>query len=201
MDKKYEMDRRSLLKGSTAAAAVAAVSAEQLFNFATAWAQSAPFKPEANAKINVLRWRRFVEAEDKAFMAMVEAFQKATGVAVSISNESFDDIQPKASVAANTGQGLDMVWGLYSLPHLFPEKCLDVSDVANYLGNKYGGWVPSAEQYGKSGNKWINTQIIADVGTDVTSVTDAPGTGTFRYRVMAYNDVESAWSAWTQVTN
>ena len=31
-------------------------------------------------------------------------------------------MQPKASVAANTGQGLDMVWGLYSLPHLFPQS-------------------------------------------------------------------------------
>ena len=155
MDQTYEMNRRALLKGSTALAATAAVSAEQLFNFATAWAQAAPFKPEPNARINVLRWRRFVEAEDAAFMKMVDAFQKATGVTVNISNESFDDIQPKASVAANTGQGLDMVWGLYSLPHLFPEKCLDVTDVANYLGGKYGGWVPSAEKYGRSGNKWI----------------------------------------------
>jgi multiple sugar transport system substrate-binding protein len=155
MDQTYEMNRRALLKGSTALAATAAVSAEQLFNFATAWAQAAPFKPEPNARINVLRWRRFVEAEDAAFMKMVDAFQKATGVTVNISNESFDDIQPKASVAANTGQGLDMVWGLYSLPHLFPEKCLDVTDVANYLGQKYGGWVPSAEKYGRSGNKWI----------------------------------------------
>jgi multiple sugar transport system substrate-binding protein len=155
MDQTCEMNRRALLKGSTAAVAAATVSAEHLFNFATAWAQAAPFKPEPNARINVLRWRRFVEAEDVAFMKMVEAFQKATGVTVNISNESFDDIQPKASVAANTGQGLDMVWGLYSLPHLFPDKCLDVTDVANYLGGKYGGWVPSAEKYGRSGNKWI----------------------------------------------
>ncbi|MCW5681756.1 MAG: carbohydrate ABC transporter substrate-binding protein [Xanthobacteraceae bacterium] len=164
MDKKFEMDRRSLLKGSAAAAAITAVGADQLLNYATAWAQAAPWKPEKGAKINVLRWRRFVEAEDKAFMAMVDAFQKATGVGVNISNESFDDIQPKASVAANTGQGLDMVWGLYSLPHLFPEKCLDVTDVANYLGKKYGGWFPSAEAYGKSKNKWICIPVATTGG-------------------------------------
>ena len=35
-----------------------------------------------------------------------------------------------------------MVWGLYSLPHLFPDKCMDMTDVANYLGKKYGGWTP-----------------------------------------------------------
>ena len=68
-------------------------------------------------------------------------------------------MQPKASVAANTGAGQDIFWGLYSLPHLFPQKVLDVSDVAEYLGKKYGGWVPSAEAYGKSGDKWIAIPI------------------------------------------
>jgi len=149
-------DRRSFLKGSAAAlAAGSAITADQLATMATAWAQAAPWKPEARAKLNVLRWKRFVEAEDQAFMAMVQAFTKASGVEINVTNESYEDVQPKASVAANTGQGLDMVWGLYSLPHLFPEKCLDVSDVANYLGKKYGGWAPSAEAYGKSKNKWI----------------------------------------------
>ena len=61
----------------------------------------------------------------------------------------------KASVAANTNQGPDMFWGLYSLPHLFPTKLVEVTDVANYLGKKYGGWVATAETYGKSGGKWI----------------------------------------------
>ena len=64
-------------------------------------------------------------------------------------------MQPKASVAANTGTGPDLFWGLYSLPHLFPQKCMDVTDVADYLGKKYGGWVDSAVKYGHSGNKWI----------------------------------------------
>jgi len=149
-------DRRSFLQGSAAAlAAGSAITADQLATMATAWAQTAPWKPEARAKLNVLRWKRFVEAEDQAFMAMVQAFTKATGVEINVTNESYEDVQPKASVAANTGQGLDMVWGLYSLPHLFPQKCLDVSDVANYLGKKYGGWAPSAEAYGKSKGKWI----------------------------------------------
>lgn len=157
--------RRSVLKGGAATIAAAAMtSADQLLNFAHAWAQSAPWKAEKGAKINLLRWKRFVEAEDKAFMDMIAAFTKATGVEVNVSNESYDDLQPKASVAANTGQGLDMVWGLYSLPHLFPSKCIDVTDVADYLGKKYGGWASSAELYGKSGNKWIGIPVAATGG-------------------------------------
>lgn len=156
----FSTDRRRLLKGSAGAlAAAATMSADQLFGYAKAWAQTAPWKPEAGASINMLRWKRFVEAEDVAFMKIVDAFSKATGVKINISNESYDDIQPKASVAANTGQGLDMVWGLYSLPHLFPEKCLDMADVANYLGGKYGGWAASAEAYAKTGNKWVGIPV------------------------------------------
>ena len=145
-------ERRSILKGG---AALGLASAATLADFAKAWAQASPFKPEPNARLNLLRWKRFVEAEDAQFMKLVAAFEGATGAKVNVTNESYDDIQPKASVVANTGQGLDMVWGLYSLPHLFPEKCLDVTDVADYLGKQHGGWVASGEKYGKSGNKWI----------------------------------------------
>src|ERR1022692_2501394 len=49
--------------------------------------------------------------------------------------------------------------GLYSLPHLFPQKCVDVTDVADYLGKKYGGWVASAQKYGMSGKKWIAVPV------------------------------------------
>src|SRR5688572_1990496 len=131
-------DRRTLIKGGTAFAAASMLSGEALLNWASAWAQAAPWKPEKGAKINLMRWRRFVQAEDEAFVKMINAFKTATGVDVVVTNESFEDIQPKASVTANTGQGLDMVWGLYSLPHLFPAKCMDLTDVANYLGKKYG---------------------------------------------------------------
>ncbi len=54
----------------------------------------------------------------------------------------------------------------------------------------------------KSGGSWINSQVIATVGADVTTTNDAPGSGTFRYRVQAFNGVgDSAWSSWTQIKN
>jgi multiple sugar transport system substrate-binding protein len=158
-------DRRSLIKGgATMLAAAATMSSEQLLGYAKAWAQNSQWKPEAGAKINLLRWKRFVEAEDVAFMKIVDAFQKATGVTINVSNESYDDIQPKASVAANTGQGLDMVWGLYTLPFLFPNKCVDMTDVADYLGKKCGGWTASGEAYGKLDGKWIGIPVAATGG-------------------------------------
>jgi multiple sugar transport system substrate-binding protein len=147
------LNRRTVLK---AGAALGAAGTANLLAWAQAWAQSSPFKPEKGAKLQLLRWKRFVQSEEDSFNALVDAFNKATGCEVKILNESLDDVQPKASVAANTNQGPDLFWGLYSLPHLFPAKCMEVTDVANYLGKKYGGWVPTAEVYGKGpGGKWI----------------------------------------------
>jgi multiple sugar transport system substrate-binding protein len=69
-------------------------------------------------------------------------------------------MQPKALVTANIGAGPDLFWGGYSLLRLFPQKCVDVSDVAEYLGKKYGGWAANAIAYGKGrGDKWIGLPI------------------------------------------
>jgi multiple sugar transport system substrate-binding protein len=153
-------NRRALMKGGLAITATGALTGPALLEWAKAWAQTAPWKPEPAAQLSMLRWKYFVQAEDDAFVALIDAFTKATSVKVSIARESYEDVQPKASVAANTGAGPDLFWGLYSLPHLFPQKCIDVTDVADYLGKKYGGWVPSAEAYGKgSGSRWIDIPI------------------------------------------
>lgn len=152
--------RRSVLKGGTALAAGAVLAGSDLLGFARAWAATQPFKPEDGAKLQILRWKRFIQSEEDAFVALVDAYTKATGIEVEFFSESLDDVQPKASVAANVGSGPDLVWGLYSLPHLFPEKCIDVTDVADYLGGKYGGWVPAAETYGTNADgKWIAIPI------------------------------------------
>ena len=151
--------RRDALKAGGALAGAGALEATRLAAFAQAWAQTNPWKPEKGAKIQLLRWKRFVQSEEDGFMALVAAFTKATGVPVTVLNESLDDVQPKASVAANTGQGPDIFWGLYSLPHLFPAKCVDVTDVAEYLGKKYGGWDNAALVYGKSKGRWIDIPV------------------------------------------
>src|SRR3974390_1149508 len=131
--------RRTLAKAARGAAAASSLIGPALLDWAKAWAQAAPWKPEKGAKLSMLRWKYFVQSEDAASVKLLDAIRKATGVPVQISRESYEHVQPKASVAANTGTGPDLFSGLYSLPHLFPQKCMDVTDVANYLGKKYGG--------------------------------------------------------------
>ena len=42
----------------------------------------APWKPEKGAKLSMLRWKYFVQSEDDAFVKLIDAFTKATGVKV-----------------------------------------------------------------------------------------------------------------------
>ena len=73
-----DFTRRTLLQGGTALAAAGALTGPALLDFAKAWAQAAPWKAEKGAKLTVMRWKRFVPAEDEAFNAMVAAFKTAT---------------------------------------------------------------------------------------------------------------------------
>jgi multiple sugar transport system substrate-binding protein len=168
----FNPSRRGVLQGAAAAGLGASTN---LLAFAQAWAQASQWKPEPNATVKLMRWKRFLQQEEDAFVKMIDAFQKATGVKVEVTNESFDDIQPKASVSANTGVGPDIVWPLHSTPHLFPDKLLPLNDVADYLGKKYGGWVPVAEAYGKSKGNWISLPIAINGGY-------------INYRIKAMND-------------
>src|SRR5437763_2579480 len=108
----HDFTRRSLLQGGTALATAGALTGPALLEFAKAWAQSAPWKAEPGAKLTVMRWKRFVQAEDDAFNAMVAAFKEATGTDMKVFSESFEYLLTKESVAANTGSGLDMARGM-----------------------------------------------------------------------------------------
>jgi multiple sugar transport system substrate-binding protein len=46
--------------------------------------------------------------------------------------------------------------------NLYPEKLLDVTDLAEYLGKKYGGWYPACEAYLRpDGKTWIGVALGA----------------------------------------
>jgi multiple sugar transport system substrate-binding protein len=62
-------------------------------------------------------------------------------------------------VAANVGSGPDVVLGWFDDPQQYPDKLNDVSDLANYLGGKYGGWYDVCKKYGTHNGKWIGIPL------------------------------------------
>src|SRR5579863_8721421 len=146
-----EISRRGLLGAGVAAAGVSLLGSARAVAGPT-W--NGP-PPEAGAQIRVLRWKQFIQAEFDSFVANTKKFTEQTGVKVRVDAESWDDLRPKAAVAANVGAGPDIIMGTLDDPFKFSEKLLDLTDVAEYLGAKYGGWYPIARKYGTLNNRWI----------------------------------------------
>jgi multiple sugar transport system substrate-binding protein len=56
---------------------------------------------------------------------------------------------------ASVGAGHDLVSGWHDDPHIYPDKLLEVTDICEYLGKKYGGWESVCHKYAKRNGKWI----------------------------------------------
>jgi multiple sugar transport system substrate-binding protein len=113
--------------------------------------------PEAGATLRVIRPTKFVDPDETVWNENTAKFSKASGVAVRTDFVGWEDIRAQVAVAARTGAGPDVVVGWANDPHLYTDKILDMTELATYLGKKYGGWMPLAEIYGKQHgtSKWI----------------------------------------------
>jgi multiple sugar transport system substrate-binding protein len=148
------VERRDVLK---AAAATATVGPMIWVKEASAqWSNA----PEKGAKLRVLRWSQFVQGDIDQYLANVKKFQDKYGIEVRVDRELWNDVTPKAAVAANTGAGPDIILSTNDDANLYPEKLVDVTDLCTYLGKKYGGFYPVCEPYLKpDGKKWIGVPL------------------------------------------
>jgi multiple sugar transport system substrate-binding protein len=151
-------NRRKFLKKTSAAAGAAALPMLWTGTANAQWAN----QPEKGAKLRVLRWSRFVQGDIDAYMANVKKFTEKTGIEVRVDNEGWEDVRPKAAVAANTGAGPDIILSTNDDANLYPDKLLDVTDLCTYLGKKYGGWFPACEAFNRpDGKRWIAVPLGA----------------------------------------
>jgi multiple sugar transport system substrate-binding protein len=130
----------------------------------TADVQPPNLQIEQGASLRVLRPSKFVDGDEVLFRENTAKFTEQTGVDVRIDIEGWEDLRPKTAVSANVGSGPDIVLAWSDDPHKFSDKCLDLTDVATYLGQKYGGWYPLAERYGTEEGRWIAMPIGASGG-------------------------------------
>jgi multiple sugar transport system substrate-binding protein len=146
------VDRRDFLKISTGLVAGAAGEAAP----ATTW------QPEKGARLHVLRWKAFVQGDEDAWLKNTAEFARRTGVEVQVESESWEEVRPRAAVAAGAGEGPDIVLSTFDDASFYPEKLLEVTDLAEYLGRKYGGWYEVCRRYLQpDGRRWIGVPLGA----------------------------------------
>src|SRR6476469_5253929 len=149
-----DMARRDTLK-ALGAGVLAASGALLLPGSATGATRELRYTPEKGAQLRFLRWKRFVQGDEDQWLANTRKFTEQTGVAVQVESVNLEDLAPKAAMSANLGAGPDLVMGSYGQPQLYPDKCLDLTELANYLGNKYGGWYDAVKAYCTTDGHWI----------------------------------------------
>jgi len=109
------ISRRDVLR--TGAGLAAGVAGASLLGGAPVFAQAAPkYEPEKGATLRLLRWAPFVKGDEDQWIANTKKFTEATGVEVRIDKESWEDIRPKAAVAANVGSGPDLMLVWFECP-------------------------------------------------------------------------------------
>lgn len=163
----FLITRRDGLKLTAASAATLALVEE-------ARAQQIPTQPadpprlpiESGASLRMIRPVRFVEPDETFFRANAERFSQQFNVPVRIDFVGWEDIRPQTAVLAQTGAGPDVVIGWGDDPHIYADKLVELTDIAEYLGRKYGGWQFLAEKFGKrhGTDTWISIPLGGSTG-------------------------------------
>jgi multiple sugar transport system substrate-binding protein len=124
------------------------------------------YKLEKGAELRVLRPAKFIDPDEVYWRENTKKYTEATGIPVRVDFVSWEDIRPQTAVVANTGAGPDIVIGFSSDPQIYASKIADMTDLADYLGAKYGGWQELAVLYGTKWKtkEWISIPIGGGAG-------------------------------------
>ena len=147
--------RRTLQVGAGALAGAGLIrprwagAQQQQQSYAVADVSPPDLKIEDGATLRVTRPSKFVDGDQRLFEENTKKFTEQTGVNVQIEYEAWEDLRPKTAVAANVGSGPDVVLGWLDDPHQFSDKLLDLTEVAEYIGEKYGGWLDAIKAFGQ----------------------------------------------------
>jgi len=163
MTQNNDFTRRDFIKVTGGGLAGAALLSSPLGSLTQkAFAATPPdLKIEKGAELSVLRWSVFVGGDKDLWEANSRKWEKATGCTVKSEYISWEDVRPKAAMSAAVGAGPDLVLGWHDDPHLYPDKLVDLTDIAEYLGAKYGGWENACVKYGTKDGRWIAVPIGA----------------------------------------
>ena len=108
-----------------------------------------------STQLRLLQWSHFIPAADKVFDAQAAEFGKQAGVEVQIERINQNDIQTRVTAAVQSGSGPDIIIMANNHPLLYESALADVSDVAEAIAGKQGGWYDYAKLNCVAGSRWI----------------------------------------------
>jgi multiple sugar transport system substrate-binding protein len=158
--------RRDALRFGVSATVIGTTGASAQSLIRTEDVPAPDFRIESGAKLAMLRPVKFVQPDEDIFRANARRFTDKTGVEIKVDFVGWEDINQQTAVASNSGAGSDLIIGFSDAPHIHIDKLIELTEVADYLGKKYGGWATMAQRYGKKHgtNTWIGIPFGATFG-------------------------------------
>src|SRR5689334_14066875 len=114
---------------------------------------------EKGAELRVLRWKRYVQGDEDLWMANTAKFTQRTGVKVITESIVGEELRAKGAMVASVGAGPDIIVGSPEMPHQYAAKCVDLTEVANDLAKRYGGWYDVCQRSCTANGRWIALSI------------------------------------------
>lgn len=135
---KTKMTRRNFMKLSGAAAAAVAAHGLPRNSLNPALAQ--------DVDLSALFWGSFIPTNNPLLESLLTSWGGNNGVNVDVTFTGFGQLSDTIATAAATGDGPDIIGMLHIRPHQFAEALVDVTDVAEEVGEANGGWFDIARE-------------------------------------------------------
>jgi multiple sugar transport system substrate-binding protein len=137
---RLRLSRRSIMRrGAALGLSTAAVSSVlSTTGRASAAPRAAAFIQER--QLNTLQATYFVPAGQDFFTQAAQDWGSQNGVTVTTDYIAWPDLQPRIAAAVEGGSGADLIEMWDSWPFLYYENMVPVEDLANAVGEEYGGF-------------------------------------------------------------
>jgi multiple sugar transport system substrate-binding protein len=147
------VSRRHLLK-----VAGTSVAGASLLNMLQARQAPAQIK---GTTLRILQWSHFIPAYDVWYDKFAKEWGDKNGVKVRVDHIPHLDIPARMAAEFAAGAGHDIIYnGSSILTRLYYKNLVDLSDVADTAGKKYGGWIPAAKSLVEVEGRWYGLPIF-----------------------------------------
>jgi multiple sugar transport system substrate-binding protein len=114
----------------------------------------APAQPKGTV-LRVLQWSHFVPAYDVWFDKVVKEWGIKNGVQVRVDRIPHLELPSRIAAEFAAGSGHDLIYFVGTiLTGLYYKNLVDLSDVVDKIGQKWGGWLPSADPIARVEGHW-----------------------------------------------
>ncbi|RMG88421.1 MAG: extracellular solute-binding protein [Chloroflexi bacterium] len=96
--------------------------------------------------LSVMLWGSFIPTNNPLLESLMGDWASRNGVSLDVTFTGFGQLSDTLATAAATGAGPDVMGMLYVRPHQFAEALVDVSDIAESIGERMGGWFDVARE-------------------------------------------------------